>query len=154
MMRLSLVLLLFGPLACGDGSAVPRGAGGRDGAAGADATARPDGPQPDAAPTGCNGAMHLCGRRFDQVAYATTHNAMSNDDVRWILPNQHHGISRQLAEGIRGLMLDTHYESGQAMLCHAECGAGAKPLAEGLAEIRPFCGRTRASWSASSSSRT
>ncbi len=136
-MRPAAALCCLILIACGDGT----GASPHD--AGASLDARPvdaravDGPGPDA-PAGCNGGLHLCERRFDQVAYATTHNAMSNEDDRWILPNQHHGITRQLADGIRGLMLDTHYEEGRAMLCHGECGAGAKPLAEGLAEITAF----------------
>ena len=88
----------------------------------------------------CNGAAPLCDRRYDQVAYPTTHNAMSNADEGWIAPNQTHGITRQLERGIRALMLDTHDDAGQTMLCHGYCFAGSKPLAEGLGEIAAFLG--------------
>jgi hypothetical protein len=86
----------------------------------------------------CNGATSLCTRRYDQVAYATTHNAMSNADENWIFPNQQHGISRQLDDGIRALMLDTHYRDGETDLCHAYCELGHERLADGLAKIKRF----------------
>jgi len=63
---------------------------------------------------------------------------MSNADDGWVNPNQYHGISQQLADGVRGLMLDTHYFEEQAYLCHALCQLGAQPLVDGLAEIRDF----------------
>jgi len=96
-----------------------------------------DASQPD--PT-CNGREELCDRRFDQVAYPMTHNAMSNDEVDppWILPNQHFGMTRQLNDGIRGLMLDTYYEDGELLLCHELCIAGSQPLVEGLGELTAF----------------
>jgi hypothetical protein len=86
----------------------------------------------------CNGSETLCDRRYDEVAFATSHNAMSNQDEGWLAPNHYHGISDQLAAGVRGLMLDTHYDQEQAHLCHAICQAGKKPLVDGLAEIRGF----------------
>lgn len=86
----------------------------------------------------CNGDASLCAKRYDQVAYPTTHNAMSNGDEGWAGPNQHHGIARQLDDGIRGLMLDTHYDGGAAYLCHEYCVLGKEPLAHGLAKIRRF----------------
>lgn len=86
----------------------------------------------------CNGDAALCDRRYDQVAYATTHNAMSNADEGWLGPNQQHGITRQLDDGIRGLMLDTHYDGGVAHLCHAFCQLGKETLASGLWKIRRY----------------
>ena len=89
-------------------------------------------------PDTCNGAVALCGRSFDAVAYATTHNAMSNADEGWGAPNQQHGIARQLEDGIRALMLDTHYYEDRAVFCHNVCQIGSLPLADGLAEITAF----------------
>ena len=90
----------------------------------------------------CNGHAELCDRAFDEVAYPMTHNAMSNAEAGWILPNQNFGITRQLNDGIRGMMLDTHDEDGELLLCHAICleEAGRQPLAEGLGEITAFLG--------------
>ncbi|MCW5893138.1 MAG: hypothetical protein KIT14_21700 [bacterium] len=86
----------------------------------------------------CNGDAALCDRRYDQVAYATTHNAMSNADEGWLGPNQRRGIGRQLEDGIRGLMLDTHYDGGVAHLCHAFCQLGKETLVSGLFKIRRY----------------
>ena len=58
--------------------------------------------------SGCNGDHALCSRRFDQVRYATTHNAMSNAANGWLGPNQNLDVPAQLAAGVRGLMLDTY----------------------------------------------
>ena len=67
--------------------------------------ARPPGP-----PAACNGYPELCGKRIDQVTIPATHNAMSAvAEPGWFLPNQRYGIIRQLDDGIRGLLIDTHY---------------------------------------------
>jgi hypothetical protein len=93
---------------------------------------------PATPPTTCNLHEGLCARRYDEVAYATNHNAMSNQAERWLAPNQRFPIPRQLDDGIRGLMLDTHYFMDQPVLCHNICTAGWEPLAEGLAKITEF----------------
>ena len=93
------------------------------------------GPAPE---TACNGHDALCARPFDQVCFPMTHNSMSNGDAGWLLPNQTHGITRQLADGVRGLMLDVHPLDGQATLCHGLCDLGNQPLVEGLGEIAAF----------------
>ena len=62
-------------------------------------------------------------------------------DEGWVGPNQHHGITQQLADGVRGLMLDTHYFAGVPTLCHALCQLGNEPLVSGLGKIRTFLER-------------
>jgi hypothetical protein len=96
----------------------------------------------------CNGAVELCDRRFDQVAYATTHNAMSARfdpyDYSILVSNQCSGVPTQLADGIRALMLDIHWyqppdvETPDLYLCHVYCDFGSQLLVDGLAEIRAF----------------
>lgn len=92
-----------------------------------------------------------CDRPFDSVTFAMTHNAMSAEDEKFAAPNQHHGVARQLAEGIQGLMLDVHYydeDSGatderrddlpalaQLYLCHGNCRFGRRPLVDGLCDV-------------------
>ncbi|MEI8257105.1 MAG: hypothetical protein WCJ30_15640 [Deltaproteobacteria bacterium] len=94
---------------------------------------------PDAgSPLACNGSPALCDRRYDQVSYPTAHNAMSNADERFYLPNQHHGLTRALQDGVRGFMIDTHYCSGEPSLAHGECWLGHKPLSVGLCEFTQF----------------
>jgi hypothetical protein len=103
--------------------------------AGVDGGLGPDGGEPTLT---CNGHEELCDRRFDQVSFAMTHNAMSNAEAGWLLPNQNFGITRQLGDGIRGMMLDTYDEEGELLLCHAYCSLGSQPLVDGLAEIAAF----------------
>ena len=88
--------------------------------------------------TTCNLHQELCARRYDEVAYATSHNAMSNMEERWLAPNQSFTITHQLEHGVRALMLDTHYFHDEPVLCHNICTAGERPLAEGLFEITEF----------------
>ncbi len=72
--------------------------------------ARPPGP-----PEACNGYTELCGKRLDQITIPGTHNSMSAAaEPGWFLPNQRYGIIRQLDDGIRGLLIDTHYGIGEA----------------------------------------
>jgi hypothetical protein len=103
---------------------------------------------------GCNGVRQLCDRRLDQVVLPTAHNAMSAASLGWIFPNQPVGIPQQLAYGVRGLLLDTHYghaaPSGSVVtdptetpqskvyLCHQACQLGATPLRDVLIGIRIF----------------
>lgn len=68
-------------------------------------TARPPGP-----PAACNGFAQLCTKRLDQLAFPATHNSMSAaEEPGWFVTNQRYGIERQLDDGIRGLLIDTHY---------------------------------------------
>ncbi|MCA9632592.1 MAG: hypothetical protein KC766_33295 [Myxococcales bacterium] len=91
-----------------------------------------------AGPRRCNGHAALCDRPFDQVAFATTHNSMSNADEGWLAPNQEHGLERQLADGIRGMLLDTHDLDGVPYLCHSACSLGKRELADALSAIVAF----------------
>lgn len=87
---------------------------------------------------GCNGHELLCDRRVIEVTFPGTHNSMSNADAGWLGPNQQHGLTRQLNDGVRALMLDTYEWEGDLWLCHASCSLGSQPLSEGLAEIAVF----------------
>lgn len=97
-----------------------------------------DDPPLDSGAVGCNGSEVLCDRPFDDVVLPGTHNSMSNADADWWFPNQTHGLTRQLHDGIRGMLLDVHDQDGVPMLCHGDCGLGSQPLVEGLVELRVF----------------
>src|SRR5690349_202373 len=88
-----------------------------------------DGPDP---PRLCNGSADLCDRPLDEVVVAVAHNAMNVEDEGWALPNQHHGYEQQVADGIRGFMLDVYDDEGVVTLCHASCLLGSEPLADAL----------------------
>ena len=64
-----------------------------------------------AAPTAgaCNGHDGLCERPFNEVTLAATHNAMSVPLPGWYSAEQDRPIPDQLSDGIRGLLIDTHY---------------------------------------------
>jgi hypothetical protein len=64
-----------------------------------------------AAPAGgpCNGHGELCDRRLDRVVLPATHNAMSAPGPGKYASQQDAPIADQLAEGVRGLLIDTHY---------------------------------------------
>ena len=62
-----------------------------------------------AAPSpGCNGSEALCTRRFDEVVFPTSHNAMSSAQALFL--NANHGIDlqAQLEIGVRGLLIDAY----------------------------------------------
>ncbi len=91
----------------------------------------------------CNGSSLLCDRAFDAVSYPTSHNAFTNAEEGWGLPNQNLGMKNQLEAGVRSLMLDTYLFSGVPHLCHGLCDVNElakwrEPLVDGLVRIREF----------------
>ena len=86
----------------------------------------------------CNGDERLCSRTLPEVAFATTHNAMSSAEARWLAPNQRFGPARQLEDGVRAMMLDLHYWNKEVALCHSQCEFGNTPLRELLNQLRVF----------------
>ena len=65
--------------------------------------------EPAPAVEACNGHVELCDRRLDDVTLPATHNAMSVPLRGWFSSLQERPIGEQLEDGIRGLLLDTHY---------------------------------------------
>jgi hypothetical protein len=61
-------------------------------------------------PSTCNGSRALCSRPLNEVAFAGTHNSMAAAGERgWLFAAQDAGIPAQLRDGIRALLIDTHY---------------------------------------------
>lgn len=106
-------------------------------------------------PATCNGDAALCTRTYDKVTVPMTHNAMSNAADGWTPANQTHGIARQLADGVRGMMLDLKYFDveatenaaghidgrsavDQVYLCHGPCALGRLRLLDGLCTLTNF----------------
>lgn len=113
------------------------------------------GPKKTTKPSTCNGADALCARTYDVVTVPMTHNAMSSTDDGFGIPNQTHGLARQLSDGVRGMMLDLHYwdpdtnltDNGrldgpsamdQVYLCHSACALGKTRLLDGLCTLTTF----------------
>lgn len=99
---------------------------------------REDVPEVTEIPDTCNGRVELCERHFNDVSFPATHNAMSNADDGWKIPNQKHVLSRQLDDGIRAMLLDVHLYKGELMLCHSLCQLGKRPLDDALHDLRDF----------------
>jgi hypothetical protein len=57
----------------------------------------------------CNGHAELCERPLTAVVLPATHNAMSVPLPGWYSSEQDRPIPGQLEDGVRGLLLDTHY---------------------------------------------
>lgn len=89
-------------------------------------------------PSTCEGREDWCSRRYDEITWPATHNAMSNAEEGWILPNQNLPIETQLEDGIRAMLLDVHYEFGEVKLCHSFCFAGERNFADAMIAVREF----------------
>lgn len=90
-------------------------------------------------PPSCAGDKRLCGKRYDQVTWLTTHNAYATEGI-FADPNQTLTIAEQLAKGVRGFMLDTWVdpETKELSLCHSRCTAGRTPITSPFATLRTF----------------
>lgn len=86
----------------------------------------------------CNGHGELCDRHYDEVAYVTTHNAFNAGEDGFNLPNQTYGLTRQLNDGVRALMLDVYDEGGVATVYHGFSWLGTTTLESNLMEIKEF----------------
>jgi hypothetical protein len=85
----------------------------------------------------CNGDPALCNRRFDEVCYATTHNAF-NYQGAFLFPNQSFDITRQLQDGVRSLMLDVYWYNNRPTVYHSSNFLGNQPLSDLLDDIKTF----------------
>lgn len=80
----------------------------------------------------CNGSPVLCERAVSDVAFAATHNSMSNTAVRdWMFPHQQAGIGQQLTDGVRALLIDVHYGFAGAARVKTDL-SGPRPTTEAL----------------------
>ncbi|KAF9344461.1 hypothetical protein BGX26_004343 [Mortierella sp. AD094] len=89
----------------------------------------------------CNGYAGLCTKTYDQVTYATTHNAYAYTPAGALALNQDNDIPTQLSDGIRALMLDAYHSNSTSdiELCHTACSLlDAGPLSKVLAQIKTF----------------
>ena len=58
----------------------------------------------------CNGHAALCDRPLNQVAFLGTHNSMAAaGEPGWLFAAHKDGIAQQLEDGVRALLIDTHY---------------------------------------------
>ncbi len=86
----------------------------------------------------CNGSKDLCNKRYNEVAYLTTHNAFNSKQDSFLFPNQKSNIIEQLNNGVRGIMIDVYDDSGSIVVYHAYKFLGYKPLSIYLNDIKYF----------------
>jgi Phosphatidylinositol-specific phospholipase C, X domain len=90
-------------------------------------------------PLTCNEFPELCGKTLPEISMAMTHNAF-NYAGKYLVPNQDFSITRQLKDGVRGLMIDVYSGSGGSgpVVYHGLPQAGSEPLRNVLSEIKKF----------------
>ncbi len=86
----------------------------------------------------CNGHESLCDKLYDEVAYLTTHNAYNAEQDDFMAANQTYGITQQLNDGVRALMIDVYDENGVPTVYHGFTFLGTAPLSANLLEIKNF----------------
>jgi len=90
--------------------------------------------------SGCNREEALCARAYNNVAYATMHNAFATSQDGFVFP-QHRACMRSgLVSGIRAFMLDAYLitASDELKLCHESCGLGSSSLTKALRMFEEF----------------
>ncbi|MBK9329670.1 MAG: phosphatidylinositol-specific phospholipase C domain-containing protein [Sphingobacteriales bacterium] len=81
----------------------------------------------------------LLSKRYNEVCFMMTHNAMNNTEKGFTIPNQTHSITNQLKNGVRGLMIDTYDgNNGVALTYHGTPIVGQQKLVDVLQEIKDF----------------
>ena len=86
----------------------------------------------------CNGAFSLCSKKYDEVAYLTTHNAFNSSQGNFNLPNQNLDITGQLNMGVRAFMLDVYNWFGNTVVYHGSAILGTSPFEDELTKIKDF----------------
>ncbi|MFT4968385.1 MAG: hypothetical protein ACI9O4_000113 [Chitinophagales bacterium] len=86
----------------------------------------------------CNGMNSLCSKKYNEVAYLTTHNAFNSAQDNFNLPNQNLNITSQLNDGVRALMIDVYDDNGTTVVYHGFSFLGSAPLVDFLTEIKTF----------------
>lgn len=78
-------------------------------------------------------------KNYTDVTFLMTHNAFNSSDRGFALANQTHRISKQLVNGVRGLMIDTYDGNGGiAQVYHSVEAMGKEPLVNVLGEVKEF----------------
>ena len=86
----------------------------------------------------CNGYQILCEKKYNEVAYLTTHNSYNSVEDGFNFPNQNLNITSQLNSGVRGLMIDVYDVDGVPTVYHVYSSLGSESLLSFLNEIKLF----------------
>ena len=86
----------------------------------------------------CNGSNLLCNKKYNEVAYLTTHNAYNSSEDNFSLPNHNYNITSQLNDGVRALMIDVYDLFGTPSVYHGTSILGSAPFLDYLIDIKTF----------------
>lgn len=88
--------------------------------------------------TQCKDSNNLCNKKYNEVAYLTTHNAFNSSQDNFSFPNQNKNIATQLNDGVRGFMIDIYNSGGATIVYHGSSIFGSKPFSKYLGDIKSF----------------
>ncbi|MCB0508260.1 MAG: phosphatidylinositol-specific phospholipase C domain-containing protein [Bacteroidetes bacterium] len=81
----------------------------------------------------------LLSKNYNEVCFLMTHNAMNNSEKGYLIPNQTHSITKQLQNGVHGLMIDTYDGSNDiAQTYHGVAFMGSQNLVDVLQEVKDY----------------
>jgi hypothetical protein len=87
----------------------------------------------------CKNHKELKSKKYDEVCFMMTHNAMNNTEKGYSVPNQTQSITNQLNNCVRGLMIDTYDGTdGNALTYHGVPLFGQQKLVDVLKEVKDF----------------
>ena len=87
----------------------------------------------------CQKHTELNSKKYNEVCFVMTHNAMNNSEKGYSIPNQSESITNQLNNCVRGLMIDTYDGTdGNALTYHAIPTFGQQKLVDVLKEVKDF----------------
>lgn len=90
-----------------------------------------------APPAACNGHAELCGRRYSNLTLVGSHDSAFVGTSP--ADNQETDVAAQLAQGVRFLQAQTHFDNNTIKLCHTLCALeDAGPLEGYLAGVKSF----------------
>ncbi len=88
----------------------------------------------------CCGSTAYCNKRFNQMVFVSTHNSYNykKGPTQFIWPNHTYPVKKQLADGVRNLMLDVYDIDGTIYLYHGNPKMGKEKLQIVLTDIKAF----------------
>ncbi len=93
----------------------------------------------------CNGDTSLCGKRYNEMVFAITHNAHADTgDFSPFAANQNHTIADQLENGIRAINIKAYYTDDESCgdlgmyVYHGFPLLGCVPLSKSMNEVAAF----------------
>jgi hypothetical protein len=86
----------------------------------------------------CNGIPAYCARKYDSLAYVTTHASAAYHDPPFRRFAQNEPVRTQLDRGVRALDFEFHENVTGAQICYGDCAFGEFPAAMALQDVAAF----------------